>query len=417
MKTVTDRFLNYVTYDTQSNPNSLSTPSTSSQLAFGDVLVEELKELGLEAIEKDENGYIYATLPANIDQSIPTIAFIAHMDTSPDFSGKDVKPQLVDYQGGDIILNKEKNIILSPTDFPSLNQYVGQTLITTDGTTLLGADDKAGIAEIMTAIDYLTKHPEIPHGCLKVAFTPDEEIGRGADKFQVEKFGADFAYTMDGGIIGELQYESFNAAGAKIKVHGKSVHPGDAKDKMINAALIATEIASMFPRLETPQHTENYEGFYHLTDISGNCEEAFLNLIIRDFDTERFESRKQFVEDLIKEFNQKYPSNTVELELVDQYYNMRLHIEDKMHIVDLAKNALMEVGVTPLIVPVRGGTDGSKLSFMGLPTPNLFTGGHNFHGKFEYIPVPSLEKAVEVIVKIAELATKKGLSQNRWPLN
>lgn len=406
MRTVTDRFLNYVTYNTKSNPESLTTPSTESQLVFGDVLIKELHELGLTDIEKDENGYLYATLPANVDDDVPTIAFIAHMDTSPDFSADQVKPQTIDYQGGDIILNKEKNIILSPTDFPSLNQYVGQTLITTDGTTLLGADDKAGIAEIMTAIDYLIQHPEIKHGCIKVAFTPDEEIGRGADKFQVEKFGADFAYTMDGGVIGELQYESFNAAGAKIKIHGKSVHPGDAKNKMINAALIATEIASLFPRLETPQSTENYEGFYHLTDIEGHCEEAYLNLIIRDFDTDSFNSRKQFVENLVKEFNQKYPSNTVELDMRDQYYNMRLKIEDKMHIVELAKQALIEVGIEPLIVPVRGGTDGSKLSFMGLPTPNLFTGGHNFHGKFEYIPVPSMEKAVSVIVKIAQLAAK-----------
>lgn len=406
MKTVMDRFLNYVTYDTKSNPESLTTPSTESQLLFGDILIEELHELGLTEIEKDENGYIYATLPGNVEHDVPVIAFISHMDTSPDFSGTNVNPQVVDYAGGDIVLNKEKNIVLSPTDFPSLNQYVGQTLITTDGTTLLGADDKAGIAEIMTAIDYLKQHPEIKHGCIKVAFTPDEEIGRGADHFQVEKFGANFAYTVDGGILGELQYESFNAAGAKITVHGKSVHPGDAKNKMINAGLIATEIASMFPRLETPQHTEHYEGFYHLTDISGHCEEAYLNLIIRDFDTERFNSHKQFVEDLVKEFNQKYPSNTVELDMRDQYYNMRLQIEDKMHIVELAKQAFVEVGVEPLIIPVRGGTDGSKLSFMGLPTPNLFTGGHNFHGKFEYIPVPSMEKAVSVIVKIAELAAK-----------
>ena len=406
MKSVTDRFLTYVTYDTKSNPDSLTTPSTESQLLFGDVLVEELKELGLTDIEKDENGYIYATLEANTSGNVPTIAFIAHMDTSPAFSGTNVKPQVIDYTGGDIVLNKEKNIILSPTHFPSLNQYVNQQLITTDGTTLLGADDKAGIAEIMTAINYLIEHPEIKHGCIKVAFTPDEEIGRGADKFQVEKFGADFAYTIDGGILGELQYESFNAAGAKIKVHGKSVHPGDAKNKMINAALIATEIASMFPRLETPQHPENYEGFYHLTDISGHCEEAYLNLIIRDFDTDSFNARKQFVEDLVKEFNQKYPSNTIELDLRDQYYNMGLQIQDKMHIVELAKQALIEVGIEPRIVPIRGGTDGSKLSFMGLPTPNLFTGGHNFHGKFEYIPVPSMEKAVNVIVKIAELAAK-----------
>ena len=406
MKSVMDRFLTYVTYDTKSNPDSLTTPSTESQLVFGDILVQELKELGLTDIEKDENGYIYATLVANTEGNIPTIAFIAHMDTSPDFSGTNVKPQVIDYTGGDIVLNKEKNIILSPTHFPSLNQYVNQQLITTDGTTLLGADDKAGIAEIMTAINYLIEHPEIKHGCIKVAFTPDEEIGRGADKFQVEKFGADFAYTIDGGILGELQYESFNAAGAKIKVHGKSVHPGDAKNKMINAALIATEIASMFPRLETPEHTENYEGFYHLTEISGHCEEAYLNLIIRDFDTDSFNARKEFVEDLVKEFNQKYPSNTVELDLRDQYYNMGLQIQDKMHIVELAKQALIEVGIEPRIVPIRGGTDGSKLSFMGLPTPNIFTGGHNFHGKFEYIPVPSMENAVNVIIKIAELAAK-----------
>lgn len=404
MMTVVERFLNYVTYDTQSNPESLTTPSTDSQLAFGDVLITELHELGLTDISKDENGYIYATLPANCESEAPVIAFISHMDTSPDFSGNGVNPQLIDYQGGDIILNKEKNIVLSPTDFPSLHQYIGQTLITTDGTTLLGADDKAGIAEIMTAIQTLVHNPTIKHGTIKVAFTPDEEIGRGADLFQVEAFGADFAYTIDGGVLGELQYESFNAAGAKIKVHGKSVHPGDAKNKMINAGLIATEIASMFPRLETPQHTEGYEGFYHLTDIQGHCEEASLQFIIRDFDTERFQMRKQFVEEIVKEFNQKYPSHTVELDMRDQYYNMKLKIEDKMHIVDLAKKALLEVGVEPHIVPVRGGTDGSKLSFMGLPTPNLFTGGHNFHGKFEYIPVPSMEKAVATIVKIAELA-------------
>lgn len=404
MSTVVDRFLKYVSFDTKSDPESMTTPSTTSQLAFGDILVQELKELGLSDISKDENGYVYATLPANCETDAPVIAFIAHMDTSPDFSGHGVKPQLVNYQGGDILLNAEKNIILSPSDFPSLTQYVGQTLITTDGTTLLGADDKAGIAEIMTALQTLIDTPDLKHGTIKVAFTPDEEIGRGADQFQVEAFGADFAYTIDGGVLGELQYESFNAAGAKIKVHGKSVHPGDAKNKMINAALIATEIASLFPRMETPQHTENYEGFYHLTDIIGHCEEATLKFIIRDFDTERFQMRKHFVEDLVKEFNQKYPSHTVELEMKDQYYNMRLQIEDKMHIVELAKKALIEVGIEPLIVPVRGGTDGSKLSFMGLPTPNLFTGGHNFHGKFEYIPVPSMEKAVDVIVKIAELA-------------
>ncbi len=372
MKTVMERFLNYVTYDTQSNPTAQTTPSTPSQLAFGDILVQELKEIGLTQVEKDENGYVYATLESNISHDVPVIAFISHLDTSPDFTATHVNPQVVNYQGGDILLNKEKNIILSPNDFPSLNQYVGQTLVTTDGTTLLGADDKAGIAEIMTAMDYLVKHPEIKHGCIKVAFTPDEEIGHGASKFQVEKFGADFAYTVDGGVLGELQYESFNAAEAKITIHGKSVHPGDAKNKMINAGLIATEFMNHLPKLETPQSTEKYE-------------------------------RKQFIQQLTEQFNRQYPTKPIELTLTDQYYNMHLQIEDKMYIVELAKQALIESDVEPLIIPIRGGTDGSGLSFRGLPTPNLFTGGHNFHGKFEYIPVPSMEKAVDVIVKIAEL--------------
>lgn len=403
MKTVMERFLNYVTYDTQSNPTAQTTPSTPSQLAFGDILVQELKEIGLTQVEKDENGYVYATLESNISHDVPVIAFISHLDTSPDCTATHVNPQVVNYQGGDILLNKEKNIILSPNDFPSLNQYVGQTLVTTDGTTLLGADDKAGIAEIMTAMDYLVKHPEIKHGCIKVAFTPDEEIGHGASKFQVEKFGADFAYTVDGGVLGELQYESFNAAEAKITIHGKSVHPGDAKNKMINAGLIATEFMNHLPKLETPQSTEKYEGFYHLTSISGNCEEATLKIIIRDFNSEKFNERKQFIEQLTEQFNRQYPTKPIELTLTDQYYNMHLQIEDKMYIVELAKQALIESDVEPLIIPIRGGTDGSGLSFRGLPTPNLFTGGHNFHGKFEYIPVPSMEKAVDVIVKIAEL--------------
>ena len=403
MKTVMERFLNYVTYDTQSNPTAQTTPSTPSQLAFGDILVQELKEIGLTQVEKDENGYVYATLESNISHDVPVIAFISHLDTSPDFMATHVNHQVVNYQGGDILLNKEKNIILSPNDFPSLNQYVGQTLVTTDGTTLLGADDKAGIAEIMTAMDYLVKHPEIKHGCIKVAFTPDEEIGHGASKFQVEKFGADFAYTVDGGVLGELQYESFNAAEAKITIHGKSVHPGDAKNKMINAGLIATEFMNHLPKLETPQSTEKYEGFYHLTSISGNCEEATLKIIIRDFNSDKFNERKQFIQQLTEQFNRQYPTKPIELTLTDQYYNMHLQIEDKMYIVELAKQALIESDVEPLIIPIRGGTDGSGLSFRGLPTPNLFTGGHNFHGKFEYIPVPSMEKAVDVIVKIAEL--------------
>ncbi len=352
----------------------------------------------------DELGYVYATLEATTTKPVKTIGFISHLDTAPDYNGANVSPQLVTYTGGDILLNEQQNIKLSVSEFPSLSHYIGQELITTDGTTLLGADDKAGIAEIMSMVEYFSTHPEIEHGTIKIGFTPDEEIGRGANHFNVEKFGADFAYTVDGGLLGELQYESFNAASAVMTIHGKSVHPGDAKDKMINAALIATEIASLFPRLETPQHTESYEGFYHLTSITGGCEQATLSFIIREFDNERFKERKQFVIDLIKEMNQKYPSNTVELTLTDQYYNMREMIEPNMHIVELAQRAFEAANVTPLILPVRGGTDGSRLSFMGLPTPNIFTGGHNFHGKFEYIPVPSMEKAVDCLIKIVELA-------------
>ncbi len=403
---VSTRFLNYVTLDTQADEQSPTCPSTQKQFNLAHLLVEELKALGLSDAHVDESCYVYATLASNTTKKAPVIGFISHMDTAPDYNGSNVTPQVVHYTGGDIVLNEAQNIVLSPTEFPSLRHYVGQDLITTDGTSLLGADDKAGIAEIMSMLDYFVTHPEIEHGTIKVGFTPDEEIGRGANRFDVKKFGADFAYTVDGGVLGELQYESFNAAGATLQIHGKSVHPGDAKDKMINAALVATEIASLFPRLETPEHTENYEGFYHLTHISGGCEEATLSFIIREFDKVRFAQRKQFIEDLVKEMNQKYPSQTVTLTLEDQYFNMGEMIEPNMHIVELAKKAFEVAGVTPLIVPVRGGTDGSKLSFMGLPTPNIFTGGHNFHGKFEYIPIPSMQKAVDCLVQIAHLAVE-----------
>ena len=403
---VKTRFLQYVQLDTQSDETSDTCPSTKKQFNLAHLLVDELLALGLADAHVDELGYVYATLESNTNHSVPTIGFISHLDTAPDFNGTNVSPQVMTYTGGDIMLNKSKNITLSPTEFPSLTNYVGQELITTDGTTLLGADDKAGIAEIMSMVEHFVTHPDLPHGTIKIGFTPDEEIGRGANHFNVEKFGADFAYTVDGGVLGELQYESFNAAGALITVRGKSVHPGDAKDKMINAGLIATEIASLFPRLETPQHTEGYEGFYHLTSITGGCEHASLSFIIREFDKARFHERKQFVVDLIKEMNQKYPSNTVDLILTDQYYNMGEMIEPNMHIVDLAKQAFERANVTPLILPVRGGTDGSRLSFMGLPTPNIFTGGHNFHGKYEYIPVPSMEKAVDCLIQIVTLAAE-----------
>ena len=405
MSRVTERFLTYVKFDTQSDPKSNTCPSTAKQLELARYLVKELKSLGLEDVTLDEYGYVMATLKGNVDRKVPTVGFIAHMDTSDAMSGADVKPKIVTFTGVDIVLNEELDIVLSPKDFPSLYNYLNEAIIVTDGTTLLGADDKAGIAEIVTAVEYLLEHPEIPHGDIKIAFTPDEEIGRGADQFDVKRFGADFAYTVDGGAIGELQYESFNAAAAEIRIKGRSVHPGDAKGKMINAIHIANEIAMMFPADERPETTEGYEGFYHLYAMSGTVEEASMEYIIREFDAEKFKQRKNFVVQVIKQINQKYP-DAVELILYDQYYNMRDKLEERLDIVEYAKQAMMELGIEPVIKPIRGGTDGSKLSYMGLPTPNLFTGGHNFHGKCEYIPIRSMEKAVQVIVKICELVAR-----------
>lgn len=406
MEKVVERFLKYVKYDTKSDEASDTCPSSASQMILAKDLAKELEEIGLKEVYLDENGYIMATLPSNMDKDVPVIGFIAHMDTSPDMTGTDVKPQLVQYEGGDIVLNRDENIILSPKDFPDLHDYIDKTLITTDGTTLLGADNKAGIAEIITAMEYLMEHPEIQHGTIKVGFTPDEEIGRGADRFDVKKFGAAFAYTVDGGPIGELEYENFNAAGAKIIIHGRNVHPGSAKNKMKNATLIGMELAGMLPANETPGHTEGYEGFYHLNSIEGNVENTKMNYIIREFDKNRFEERKTVLKNIVDTLNEKYGSGTVVLEMKDQYYNMKEKIDEAKHVVEIAHKAMEEVGIRPIIVPIRGGTDGARLSYMGLPTPNIFTGGHNYHGRYEYIPTYAMEKAVEVIVKIAELCTK-----------
>ncbi len=407
MDQLVERFLKYVTFDTKSDEDSKTCPSTPGQYEFGLFLVNELKELGLEDAAIDENGYIMASLPANMDKSVPTIGFVAHMDTSPDMSGENVIPKLVsNYDGRDIVLNSDRNIVMTTTAFPELLNYTGQDLITTDGTTLLGADDKAGIAEIITAVEYLLSHPEIPHGTIKICFTPDEEIGRGADLFNVSKFGADFAYTIDGGPIGELEYENFNAASATITINGVNVHPGSSKNKMLNALLVAMELNSMLPPVETPSHTEGYEGFYHLNGMEGSVEKCTLRYIIRDHDKRKFIDRKDRIQKITDYLNEKYGQNVVVLQLKDQYYNMKEKVEPVLHIVEMAKQAMEEVGVPPHIRPIRGGTDGARLSFMGLPTPNIFTGGHNYHGKFEYIPVPSMVKAVEVIVKISELNCK-----------
>jgi tripeptide aminopeptidase len=402
-KEVVERFIRYIKYNTQSDAKTGLTPSTPGQLEFAEKLAEELKEIGLEEVDLDENGYLTATLPSNIEYGVPTIGFIAHMDTSPDLSGKNISPKFVeDYDGGDILLNEEKNIILSPNKFPELNKYIGQQLIVTDGNTLLGADDKAGVAEIVTAMEYLVNHPKIKHGKVRIEFTPDEEIGKGADYFDVEKFGADFAYTMDGGELGELQYENFNAAGAKIIVNGINVHPGYAKHKMTNSIRIANQIITMLPRHETPEHSEGYEGFYHLMAMNGTVERTELEYIIRDFRKDRFEDRKKEVEHIIRKVNTEFGEGTVDLEIKDQYYNMREKMEPVIYVVDIAEKAMKEVGVTPIIKPIRGGTDGARLSFMGLPCPNIFGGGHNFHGKFEYIPTASMKKACKVILKIVE---------------
>lgn len=405
--TVVDRFLKYVKFDTESSTETGTTPSTPGQMVLARELEKELHEMGLEDISLDEKGYIMATLPANTDKEVPTIGFVAHMDTSPDLTGKDVNPQIVkNYDGKDIILNKDLNIVLSPNDFPEMQDYVDQDLIVTDGKTLLGADDKAGIAEILTAIKYLKDHPEIKHGKIRIGFTPDEEIGAGADYFDVKKFGCEWAYTMDGGPIGELEYENFNAAGVKINIQGRSVHPGYAKDKMVNALVVANKLVSLLPSNERPEHTTGYEGFYHLTNISGTVDAATVGYIIRDHDREIFEKRKQVMLDTIAFINKLYPDST-SVEIKDQYYNMREKVEPVKHVVDLAFEAMTAVGVTPIVKPIRGGTDGARLSFMGLPCPNIFAGGHNFHGRYEFVPIQSMEKAVQVIVKIAELVTSK----------
>lgn len=406
------RFITYVKIDTQSNEESDTCPSTKGQLELANLLVKELEEIGMTDVTLDENGYVMATLPANTDKKeVPTIGFLAHMDTATDFSGKNVNPQIIEnYDGNDITLNESLDIVLSPKAFPSLNNYIGQTIITTDGTTLLGADDKAGIAEIMTAMNYLKNHPEIKHGTVRIAFTPDEEIGRGPHKFNVEKFNAKYAYTMDGGPLGELQYESFNAAAAKITIKGNNIHPGSAKGKMMNSAKIAMEFHSLLPEYEAPEYTEGYEGFYHLLSINGDVEETTLSYIIRDFDKKKFEDRKQTLEKIAQSLQEKYGKERIILEINDQYYNMREKIEPVFEIVEIAKEAMQNLHITPIVEPIRGGTDGSQLSYMGLPTPNIFVGGENFHGKFEYVSVESMVKATEVIIEIVQLFEQKSHS-------
>ncbi|WP_445734246.1 peptidase T [Mariniflexile sp.] len=401
------RFVSYVTIDTESDPTSSTTPSTHKQWDLANKLAEELKTIGMQDVDIDDNAYIVATLPSNVEHEVPTIGFISHFDTSPDFTGANVRPQIIEhYDGKDIVLNEAENIVLSPDYFEDLHLYKGQTLITTDGTTLLGADDKAGICEIVSAMEYLINHPQIKHGKIRVGFTPDEEIGRGAHKFDVEKFGADWAYTMDGSQIGELEYENFNAAGAVVKVKGKIVHPGYAKGKMINSMYIAQEFINSLPRLETPEHTEEYQGFFHLSSIKGKVEETVLQYIIRDHDRGHFEARKAVMENLANELNEQYGWEVISVEIKDQYYNMKEKIEPVMHIVDIAEEAMKQLGIEPIIKAIRGGTDGSQLSYKGLPCPNIFAGGHNFHGRYEYVPVESMIKATEVICKIAELAAK-----------
>ena len=406
--TLTERFLKYVSFNTTSDENTKMTPSTPGQMIFAQYLVEELKSIGLQEVELDKNGYIMATLPANTDKDIPTIGFISHMDTSPDMSGKNVKARIVEnYDGNDILLNEEKVIVLETEKYPEILQYKGQDIIVTDGTTLLGADDKAGIAEIVSAMEYLIAHPEIKHGKIRVGFTPDEEIGQGADHFDVPKFGAEWAYTLDGGEIGELEFENSNAAAAKITFKGLNVHPGYAKHKMLNSMRVAHQFVSMLPRHETPEHTEKYEGFYHLVGMEGTVEQSSLSYIIRDHDRDRFERRKKEVQHITNKINAEFGEGTATLELRDQYYNMREKVEPVMHIVDLAFEAMESVGVKPNVKPIRGGTDGSRLSYEGLPCPNIFAGGHNFHARFEYVPVQSMEKAMMVVVKIAELLAKR----------
>ncbi|MBQ0908198.1 peptidase T [Flavobacterium sp. F-328] len=411
MQHIIDRFISYVIIDTESDASSPTTPSTPKQWDLANKLVEELKSIGMQDVTIDDKAYIMATLPSNVSHHVPTIGFISHFDTSPDFSGANVKPQIIpNYDGKDIVLNAEKNIILSPSYFKDLLQYKGQTLITTDGTTLLGADDKAGITEIVSAMEFLIQNPDIKHGTIKVGFTPDEEIGRGAHHFDVEKFGADWAYTMDGSQVGELEYENFNAAGAKITFKGKSVHPGYAKGKMINSMLIANDFINQLPKGETPEETKGYEGFFHVHHLNGTIEETVLELIIRDHNKKKFEKRKELIEKIARKINKKFAKqfgeDIVIAEIADQYYNMKEKVLPVKYIVDIAEKAMKELKIKPLIKPIRGGTDGSQLSYKGLPCPNIFAGGHNFHGKYEYVPAESMQKAVDVIVKIAELTAK-----------
>lgn len=403
-KTLLNRFLTYVKIDSQSNPNSESTPSTEKQWTIAHLLKEELERIGLQDVSIDDKAYIMATLPSNVDHDVPTIGFVSHFDTSPDFKASNIKPQIHEnYDGGDILLNAEKNIILSPDYFEDLKLYEGQTLITTDGTTLLSADDKAGITEIIMAMEYLVDHPEIKHGKIRVGFTPDEEIGRSAHHFDVEKFGAAYAYTMDGSQIGELEYENFNAASATLKFKGTSVHPGYAKGKMVNSMYLAQKFIDVLPKEEVPEQTEGYEGFFHLSKMNGNIELSELNYIIRDHDKAKFEARKELFEGIVAKMNKTHGQEVVELEIHDQYYNMKEKVEPIKYIVDIAEQAMKELHITPILKPIRGGTDGAQLSYKGLPCPNIFAGGHNFHGKFEYVPLESMVKASEVIVKIAEL--------------
>lgn len=407
---VLEKFLRYISIDTASDPESESQPSTSKQLDLSRLLVKELREMGINNAELDEWGYVMATIPSNLPEGedVPAIGFIAHVDSAPDASGANIKPQIIkSYDGSDIIINKELGFVMKVDDFPELLKYKGQTLITTDGTTLLAADDKAGVAEIMTAAEYIMTHPEFSHGTIKICFTPDEEIGRGVDKFDVEKFGAEFAYTLDGGEIGELEYENFNAASAKIFIQGRNIHPGYAKDKMINAIILGTELNAMLPVDQRPEYTTEYEGFFHIIRFDGTVEKANIQYIIRDHDFDKFESKKVLISQCVDFLNKKYGEGTFSLELKDQYYNMRKQVEPHYHIIEKAVKAMEMAGIKPKIKPIRGGTDGARLSFMGLPCPNIFAGGHNFHGKFEYIPAESMEKATEVIINLVSLYSKE----------
>ena len=402
------RFISYVTIDTESDPNNPDFPSSDNQWDLANLLVKELKDIGMSDVTLDKHCYVMATLPSNLDYDVPTIGFVSHIDTTPDYTGANVKPIIHhEYDGKDIVLNKNENIVLSPSYFDDLLQYKGQTIITTDGTTLLGADDKAGITEIVSAMEYLINHPEIKHGKIRICFTPDEEVGKGAHKFDVKKFGADWAYTMDGSQIGELEYENFNAASAKITINGKIVHPGYAKGKMINSMTIAGDFIHRLPSKEVPESTEGYEGFFHLHQLKGNVEQSVLHYIIRDHDTDLFNNRKQFMIDLVAKMNSELGDDAIEIDIKDQYYNMKEKVIPVMHIVDIAEEVMKEIGITPLIKPIRGGTDGSQLSFMGLPCPNIFAGGHNFHGRYEYVPVESMMKATEVIIGISEKVAYK----------